>query len=67
MICNIIVITIIVKSSAVDGDMEYHQSHIHSVSVTRLKTGSHLRKPTGNKLYLSELCKWLSYKKCSVL
>ena len=48
IICNIIVMTITVESSAVGGGIEYHQSPIHSESLTRSKTVSfaetHLRK-----------------------
>ena len=40
IICDIIVMTIIVESSAVDDGIQYHPSHIHSVSVTRFKTAS---------------------------
>ena len=38
IICNIIVMTITVESSAVGGVIEYHQSPIHSESLTRSKT-----------------------------
>ena len=40
IICNIIVMTITVESSAVGGGVEYHQSVIHSESLTRSKTVS---------------------------
>ena len=41
IICNIIVMTITVESSAVGGGIEYHQSPpIHSESLTRSKTVS---------------------------
>ena len=35
IICNIIVMTITVESSAVGGGIEYHQSPIHNESLTR--------------------------------
>ena len=40
IICNIIVMTITVESSAVGGGIEHHQSPIHSESLTRSKTVS---------------------------
>ena len=45
IICDIIVMTIIVESSAVGGGIKYHQSHIYSVSVTRFKTVSFCGNP----------------------
>ena len=60
IICNIIVMTIIIESTAVGGGIEDHQSHIHSVGVTQFKTVCHLRKPTDEKPYPSQLWKCLS-------